>query len=107
MTNILETSAERWEADVLQAEGAILVDFWAEWCGPCKMMEPLLAELAERHSGSLKIAKIDVQSFPDIAMRYGVMNLPTLVLFSDGEPKEHIAGYMPLKVLEGQLSGYL
>ena len=85
----------------------VLVDFWAEWCGPCKMMEPILVKLAAQYATRLDVLKVDVQAFPDVAMRYGVMNLPTLGLFRGGELIEMLPGYMPLSVLEGKLKGHL
>ena len=102
-----ETTEQLWEADVLQADRPVLVDFWAEWCGPCKMMEPILAKLAEQYAERMEILKVDVQAYPELAMRYDVLNLPTLALFRDGRLVETLPGYMPFAVLEGKLKGYL
>jgi thioredoxin 1 len=101
------TTEQQWEADVLQADRPVLVDFWAEWCGPCKMMEPILAKIADQYAGQLAVIKVDVQAYPELAMRYDVLNLPTLALFRGGELVETLPGYMPLGVLEGKLEGYL
>lgn len=102
-----ETTQERWEIDVLKAKGLVLVDFWAAWCGPCKMMEPILEELAAKYQDRLSVIKVDVQAYPNLAMEYNVMNLPTMLLFEGGEVKETLSGHMPLTVLERRLAAYL
>ena len=107
MGKIRETSEQNWQAGVLEGAGTVLADFWAEWCGPCRMMEPLLEQIAERYAGQLTVVKADVQAYPDLAARYGVMNLPTLVVFRQGEAVEHLTGHMPLGVLEKRLQRYL
>ena len=105
--SIRVTSAEDWQTDVLEAPGAVLVDFWAEWCGPCRVMEPLLEKLQQAHEHDLSVVKLDVQDHPDVAARYGVLNLPTLIVFRHGEAVEHLAGHMPLSVLERKMQPYL
>jgi thioredoxin 1 len=70
----------------------IIVDFWAEWCGPCKMIAPILDEIATEQSGKLKVAKLNVDDNPDIARRFDVMSIPTLIVFQDGEPKKRLVG---------------
>lgn len=105
--SILGIDEQSWQAEVLDAPGAVLVDFWAEWCSQCRMMEPLLAKLLESHAGVLRIVKVDVQACPDLAGRYGVMNLPTLVLFKQGEAVEQMTGHMPLRVLENKVERHL
>lgn len=104
---ILGIDEQSWQAEVLDAPGAVLVDFWAEWCSQCRMMEPLLARLRESLSDSLTIVKVDVQASPDLAARYGVLNLPTLVLFKQGEAVEQMTGHMPLRVLENKVQAHL
>jgi thioredoxin 1 len=107
MASILETTEQSWQGDVLDAQGAVLVDFWAEWCGPCRMMEPLLAQLVEKLGDRLTIAKLNVQEYPDLAASCGVMNLPTLVLYKQGQAVEQLNGYMPLRVLEDKVAKHL
>jgi len=70
----------------------VLVDFWAEWCGPCKMIAPILEEIAEEHAGKLKVVKLNVDDNPDIARRFDVMSIPTLILFDAGQPAKRMVG---------------
>ena len=104
---IVQLTDASFEADVLKAQGPVLVDFWAEWCGPCKMIAPILNELAGEYAGKLKITKLDVDHNPATAMAYGVMSIPTLILFKDGKPVQRIVGYMPKDRLLKQLQPYL
>ncbi len=89
VTNLTEGS---FDEEVNGGEAPVLVDFWAEWCGPCKMIAPVLDEIADEQEGSLKIAKLNVDEAPDIARRFEVMSIPTLILFKDGEPVKRIVG---------------
>ena len=79
-------------ADVTK-EGLTLVDFWEEWCGPCKMMNPVLEELEKDYQGKVKFAKVDVDKYQDLAMEYKIMSIPAMILFKDGEAKEKVVGF--------------
>ena len=85
----------------------VLVDFWAEWCGPCKMIAPILEEIADEQVGSLKIAKLNVDDAPNTARQYEVMSIPTMILFKGGEPVKKIVGAKPKDALMGELADYL
>jgi len=95
MAEPFEVTDASFESDVLDSEEAVLVDFWAEWCAPCKMIAPIVHELAEEYEGSLKVAKLDADVNPNTMMAYGVMGIPTLILFKGGEIVERITGFMP------------
>ena len=102
MAELKNVSEDTFEQDVLEATSPVLVDFWAEWCAPCRMMAPMVEELAQQKADQLEVVKLDVQENPDVAAQYGVMNIPTLILFIDGEPAERLVGYIPLEsILEG------
>lgn len=95
------------EADVLQAAQPVLVDYWAEWCGPCKMIAPILDEIATEQAGKVRVTKLNVDDAPDIARRFEVMSIPTLLVFRDGQVAKRIVGAKPKGALLEELSEFL
>ena len=91
------------EQEVLQSDTPVLVDFWAEWCGPCHAVSPILDRIAEERAGELRLVKINIDEEPDIAERYGIASIPTMVLFKGGEPAAAAIGAQPKGALEAQL----
>ena len=89
----IKITTQNFEEEVLKSDIPVLVDFWATWCGPCKMLAPVLAEIAEEYKGKIKVGKINVDEEPDLAVKYHVMNIPMLLLFKDGERAKQTIGY--------------
>lgn len=87
--------------------GVVLVDFWASWCGPCKMLAPTIDELASEYEGSVSVCKVDVDECPDLATRFGIFSIPTVLIFKDGEKKEQVVGYHLKREYEALLAKYL
>jgi len=107
MSKPLEVTVETFEEEVLQADKLVLVDFWAEWCAPCRMLAPVLEEIAQELGNKLKVAKVDVDANPTLAARYGIMSIPTLILFKNGKPVEKLVGYMPKARLLDSIKGHM
>ena len=97
---IVHTSDAAFDADVLQNSKAVLLDFWAEWCGPCKMIAPLLDEVAGKYEDKLDVVKLNVDENPNVAQKFGIRSIPTLILFKDGAVQAQMMGAMPLRKLE-------
>jgi thioredoxin 1 len=95
-------TTETFDAEVLGSEGPVLVDFWAEWCGPCHAVAPVLDQIADERS-DLRLVKVNIDEEPEIAQRYGVMSIPTMILFDSGEPKAAAVGAQPKSMLEKKL----
>ena len=103
MSKTIAVTDDTFDADVLKADVPVLVDFWADWCAPCKMIAPIVEDLAEEYDGRVKFAKLDVDSNPKTAMSYGVRGIPTLLIFKGGTPVNQVVGAVPKSVLKGKL----
>ena len=107
MANIPEVNQDVFEEEVLSASGPVLVDFSAVWCGPCKMLDPIVEQLAKEWGEKVKVVKLDVDNNPEIAMQYQVMGVPTLMLFVDGESRERLTGYQPKDRITSKITPHL
>lgn len=107
MHNILDLTSGNFQTLVLDSTLPVLVDFTADWCPPCRMLTPILNEIASVFANQLRVGSIDVDTYPEIQERFGVMGLPTLLLFSNGKPLRRIVGYQPRQKIESQIKSYL
>jgi thioredoxin 1 len=105
--NVSTLSDATFDEEIAGSSEPILVDFWAEWCGPCKMIAPVLDEIAEENPGKIKIAKLNVDDNPAIARRFDVMSIPTMIVFKDGQPDKRMVGAKGKGQLLQELSAYL
>jgi len=105
--NIFEVSAENFREQVVQAAKPVLLDFTAAWCPPCRMLDPIIDELATQYAGQMRVGKVDVDINPEIQEMFGVMGIPTLILFKGGQPVEYLVGFKPRNQIESALNPYL
>jgi thioredoxin 1 len=101
--NILTLTGENFAKEVLQSPQPILVDFWAEWCGPCKMLAPILDELAQEYDGRVRMGKVNIDDFQELASQYGIRSIPTLLLFHQGQVADQIVGLRSKRDLKASL----
>ena len=100
---VLKITSENFEQEVLKAAQPVVIDFWASWCGPCKMFSPIVDEFAEENEGKVKVGKVNIDDEPDLASRFGVMSIPTVMLFKGGVPVSTSVGVKPKHALEAML----
>jgi len=104
---ILEITTASWEKEVLNSKGIVMVDFWAPWCGPCRIIAPTIEELAKEYSNKVKIGKLNTDENPEIATRYSIMGIPTIMFFKDGQRVDQIVGVVPKSTLKSKLDNLL
>ncbi len=106
--NVLHVSSGNWDSEVLKSEKPVFVDFWAEWCGPCRMVGPVVEQIAQTHSDKIKVVKLNVDENQDIAMKYGIQSIPSLMVFNKGKEINRTVGAAPketyLKFINDSLS---
>ena len=107
MAGPIDVTDNTWEDEVLNSDLPILVDFWAEWCGPCKMIAPAVHDLAEEYTGKLNVAKVDIDNSPEIATKYGIRSIPALIFFRDGKPVDQVIGELPKGALKKKIDSVL
>ena len=107
MATITDLTDATFEPEVVEEGGVVLVDFGAEWCHPCKQLDPVVEELADEWDGRIRVMKLDIDNNVNSTMKYQVMGVPTLILFKDGEPVERLTGFMPKKKILDKLSPHL
>ncbi|MFW5753837.1 MAG: thioredoxin [Marinilabiliaceae bacterium] len=103
----VEATDSNFEEEVLKSDKPVLVDFWAEWCGPCRMVGPIVDELAEEYDGKAVMAKMDVDSNPDTSVKFGIRNIPTILFFKNGEVVDKQVGAVPKATLASKLDALL
>jgi len=107
IANLIQVTDQNFETEVLTSPVPVLVDFWAAWCAPCKMIAPLVEQLAGEYDGRIKVGKLDVDANPTTASQFGVMSIPTLIVFKDGRPAQRIVGYQPKANLKQRIDQVL
>lgn len=107
MANLLEVTDTDFASEVLNSDTPVLVDFWAEWCGPCRMIAPTVEEIAKEHGGNLKVVKMDIDANPVIPGRYSIMSIPTLMVFKKGEVVARMTGVKPKDQILAQVTPHM
>jgi thioredoxin 1 len=103
----IELTETNFHDEVLKSQSPVLVDFWAEWCGPCKMIAPIVEEIAKEYNGSVKVGKLDVDANQEISTQFGIRSIPTLLIFKGGRVVEQVVGAVPKRILTEKLARHL
>jgi len=104
---VLEVTTAAWESEVLNSSGLVMIDFWAVWCGPCRIIAPTVEELSKEYSGKIKVMKLNTDENPEIASRYKIMGIPTLMFFKAGQKIDQIVGAVPKPQLKAKIDSLL
>jgi thioredoxin 1 len=107
MPEMVNLTDQNFESEVIKSDKPVLVDFWAEWCAPCRMVAPVVEQINEDYAGDIKVGKLDVDSSPVISAQLGVMSIPTLILFRDGKPVQRMVGFQPKPSLKSKIDAAL
>lgn len=104
---IVDLTSAAWDSEVLQASGLVMVDFWAVWCGPCRMVAPAIEELAKEYAGKIKVGKLNTDENPEIATKYKIMGIPTIMFFKDGQKVDQVVGAVPKPQLKAKIDALI
>ena len=107
MSNVIELNDNNFEEEVIKSGDPVLVDFWAEWCGPCKMIAPSVENISSEYEGKLKVGKLDVDSNPTVSSTYGIRSIPTLLIFKNGAPVDQIVGAVGQNVIASKVDNHI
>jgi len=107
MSNVIELNDSNFDDEVVKSDLPVLVDFWAEWCGPCKMIAPSVEKISEEYSDKIKVGKLDVDSNPNISSTFGIRSIPTLLIFKNGSPVDQIVGAVSKEVISAKVDSHI
>lgn len=104
---VINVTSATWDNEVIKNEGLVLVDFWAVWCGPCRVLAPIVEDLAKEYAGKVKVVKVNTDENPDIASRYKILGIPTVMFFKNGEKADQVVGSVPKSQLKAKIDSFL